>query len=105
MTPDKKRSPLQWGFDKTSLLTLCLDKKVCCISFKDRRTHCVDIHHVDSVGMGSDRNTFNDSQCRKMALSREYHTEYHFIGREAFEKKYGVFGVIYNTDETDPMEE
>lgn len=104
MTPSKRLNPLQWGFDSEPILRLCIDKKVCCISFKSRRTHGIDIHHVDTVGMGNDRTTFDDSKCRKMALTREYHQEYHAIGGEAFEKKYKVYGVIHQTDELDPME-
>lgn len=56
--------------------------------------HCLicgrhaEIHHVDAVGMGRDRNHIDHTKHRVMALCRIHHTEYHKIGAVAFAKKY-----------------
>ena len=47
-----------------------------------------DIHHVDQVGMGYDRTTKPQLGALVMPLCREHHSEYHSIGRTAFEERY-----------------
>lgn len=43
--------------------------------------------------MGSNRDTIDHSKFPRMAVIRDYHQESHSIGQEAFNKKYGVYGV------------
>lgn len=71
-------------------LKMCLDKRKCCVCGRPG-----EIHHVDTIGMGRDRIKVDDSEYRKMCLCREHHTEYHTIGPEEFEKKYHVYGVVW----------
>lgn len=77
-----------------SYLKICLDQKKCCVCGKHG-----EIHHVDAIGMGRDRRVVDDSENKKMCLCREHHTEYHKIGKEDFEEKYYVYGIVYNKEE------
>lgn len=52
-----------------------------------------DLHHVDAVGMGFDRNTKPQLGALVMPLCREHHNEYHTIGGTAFGEKYHVKAV------------
>lgn len=54
-----------------------------------------EIHHVDAIGMGRDRNRVDDRRMRKICLCREHHTEAHKIGQPTFMKKYHVHGIYY----------
>lgn len=47
-----------------------------------------DLHHVTTIGMGYDRNTKPQLGALVMPLCREHHSEYHTIGRTAFEERY-----------------
>lgn len=47
-----------------------------------------DLHHVDQVGMGFSRETKPQLGALVMPLCREHHSEWHTIGRTAFENKY-----------------
>lgn len=49
-----------------------------------------DLHHCDQVGMGYDRNTKPQLGALVMPLCREHHSEWHTIGRTAFEERYHV---------------
>ena len=77
--------------DISKYLWLCIKFRKCCICGEK-----AEIHHVDTIGIGRDRKTVDDSNYRKMALCRNHHTELHAIGKESFEKKYYVYGVTYN---------
>ena len=85
-----KENPVEGLDDIENYLKICLEQKKCCVCGKEG-----EIHHVDAIGMGRDRRTVDDSKNRKMCLCREHHTEYHKIGQEDFEKKYHVYGIIY----------
>jgi len=54
-----------------------------------------EIHHYDTIGMGRNRNMFDDSSLRKICLCRRHHTEAHTIGVKTFEEKYHVYGIIF----------
>jgi len=54
-----------------------------------------EIHHWDAIGMGRNRNTYDDSGHRKLCLCRFHHNEAHNIGVKAFEEKHHVYGIIY----------
>lgn len=68
----------------------CIKFRRCCICGDDGETH-----HRDSIGMGHDRRTLDDSKHRKIQLCRKHHSEAHNIGVDTFEKKYHVYGIIY----------
>ena len=68
----------------------CIKYKRCCICGRKGETH-----HWDTIGMGNDRRTLDDSLKRKIQLCRVHHTEAHVIGRDTFGAKYHVYGIIY----------
>ncbi|WP_069649654.1 putative HNHc nuclease [Caloranaerobacter ferrireducens] len=82
--------PIKRVDDLDRYLKACLRHRICAIC--GRRG---EIHHVDTIGMGNDRNKVNDRDYRKMCLCRVHHTEYHTLGAESFYKKYHLHGVIY----------
>lgn len=47
-----------------------------------------DLHHVDQVGLGYNRETKPQLGALVMPLCRVHHAEYHSIGRTAFEERY-----------------
>lgn len=61
----------------------CLLAKVCAVC---RRP--ADLHHVDRVGMGRDRETINHIGLRALPLCREHHMEAHRVGDQALMDKY-----------------
>lgn len=69
------------------------DQKILFLYTMNRRCICcgkygADIHHVDAVGMGADRNKVDHRKHLVMALCREHHSEYHTIGAERFLEKW-----------------
>nr|DAU05379.1 MAG TPA: Putative HNHc nuclease [Bacteriophage sp.] len=70
-------------------LYFCLKAKKCCVCGAPG-----EIHHVDAIGMGNDRRTYDDTQCRKMCLCRKHHTTWHQMGDERFQKMYKVYGIL-----------
>lgn len=85
-------SPID-GFDDVGrYLAMCLKNKVCCVCGKRPS----DLHHWDAIGAGRDAKHYDDSKQRKIQLCREHHTECHTIGRDTFEGKYHVYGIVYN---------
>ncbi len=92
---------LEWGIplseravertdDIDAYLWSCIKYKKCAVCGADG-----EIHHVDTIGMGNDRKTLDDSDKRKICLCRKHHAEIHQIGTSRFESKYKVKGVIY----------
>ena len=67
----------------------CLIHKKCAVC--GRRA---DLHHVDAIGMGGNRDEATHLGREVMSLCREHHTEIHTIGREEFMKKYHLDGGI-----------
>lgn len=85
------QSPREYYEEQGHLETymqICLKEKKCCICGSN-----AEIHHIDSIGMGHDRNKVDDSDKRKIALCREHHQEAHSMGWESFKQKYHVKGV------------
>lgn len=72
----------------------CIKYKRCAICGKSPS----DLHHFDSIGMGRDRTTLDDSKNRKIQLCREHHEIAHKIGRDSFGAKYHVYGIIYKEE-------
>ena len=70
-------------------LYYCIKHKRCCICGQKG-----EIHHVDTIGMGFDRNHYDDSKNRKICLCRLHHTIAHQRGMNAFEKMYKVYGIV-----------
>lgn len=85
-----KENPIEGLENIENYLKMCLEQKKCCVCGTNG-----EVHHVDTIGMGRDRTKVDDSQNRKMCLCRKHHSEYHTIGAEEFEKKYHVFGVVW----------
>ena len=63
----------------------CLVNKKCCVC--GRPAQC---HHVDTVGMGRNRNRIIHEGLELMPLCEEHHGEMHTIGIEAFFEKYHI---------------
>lgn len=72
-------------------LFFCLKHKKCAVCGRDG-----EIHHVDTIGMGNDRRTLDDTNHRKICLCREHHTIAHQRGMDAFQKMYKVYGILYD---------
>lgn len=68
-------------------LYLCLEHRKCAIC-NDR----ADVHHVDAIGMGRDRESIVHDGMRAIALCRKHHQEAHQTG-QAFFHRYHVFGI------------
>lgn len=49
-----------------------------------------DIHHIDTIGMGGNRNKVDHTKRSVMALCRKHHQEIEQIGSEAFSQKYHI---------------
>ena len=81
-------NPKDYFDDIERAMHVFLKQKVCAVCGAD-----AEIHHVDTIGMGADRNKTDDSNKRKIALCREHHTEAHNTGWESFAEKYHVKGV------------
>lgn len=67
----------------------CLIHKKCCICGKK-----ADLHHVDRVGMGRNRNTIIHEGMEVMPVCREHHQEIDNIGQDSFNRKYHILGGI-----------
>ena len=83
-----RRPMLEYVDDIDDYVLACLTQKKCVICGKK-----ADLHHVDSVGMGRDRDEIIHEGMTVLPLCREHHTEAHTIGRDSFETKYHIHGV------------
>lgn len=72
-------------------LYYCLKHKKCAICGRDG-----EIHHVDTIGMGNNRRTVDDTAYRKICLCREHHMIAHQRGMDAFQKMYKVYGIVFD---------
>lgn len=66
----------------------CLMNKKCCVCGKK-----ADLHHIDQVGMGYNRETKPQLGARVLPLCRVHHNEYHTLGKTEFESRYHVVPV------------
>lgn len=78
-----KKPMLDYVDDIDDYVYACLVAKKCPICGKK-----ADLHHVEAVGMGRNRDEIIHEGMEVMPLCREHHTEYHTIGRTDFFKKY-----------------
>lgn len=53
-----------------------------------------ELHHIDAVGMGRDREEIIHEGLEVMSLCREHHTEIHSMGRKAFLVRYHLNGGV-----------
>ena len=67
----------------------CLIHKKCVVCGKH-----ADLHHIDTIGMGNDRNEVQHIGREVLSLCREHHTEIHAIGKQEFFEKYHLDGGI-----------
>ncbi len=84
-----KYSLLNYADDIDNYVYMCLIHKKCCICGKK-----ADLHHVDSVGMGNNRNDITHEGRRALSLCREHHNEIHASGAQGFFEKYHLNGGI-----------
>ena len=68
---------------------MCLVHKKCAVCGKR-----ADLHHIDAIGMGNDRNEVQHLGREVLSLCREHHTEIHAIGKAEFMAKYHLNGGI-----------
>ena len=47
-----------------------------------------EVHHIDTIGMGRDRKTVDDTEYKKICLCRQHHSECHNTGWAYFSSKY-----------------
>jgi hypothetical protein len=69
--------------DINAYIYACLVNKKCCICGKH-----ADLHHVDTVGSGNNRNKIHHLGRLALPLCREHHTESHKAGQQSFMAKY-----------------
>ena len=68
-------------------LYLCLEHRKCAICNKP-----AEVHHVDRIGMGRDREQIVHVGLRAIALCREHHDEAHLREKELFKENY-IYGI------------
>jgi hypothetical protein len=76
-------SLLENNDDIAHFVYACLANKKCCICGKH-----ADLHHVDTVGSGNNRNKIHHLGRLALPLCREHHTESHTAGQQSFMAKY-----------------
>jgi hypothetical protein len=84
-----RRPMLDYVDDVQDYVYTCIINKKCPICGKK-----ADLHHIDTVGMGRDRNEIIHEGLEVMSLCREHHTEIHSMGKADFFKKYHINGGI-----------
>lgn len=84
-----RRPMLEYVDDIDDYVLACLAQKKCVICGAK-----ADLHHVDAVGMGRDRDEIIHEGMKVLPLCREHHTEVHTIGRDSFNAKYHLNGGI-----------
>jgi hypothetical protein len=89
------------GIDRTddidTYLIQCIRYRRCCLCGRP-----ADIHHIDTIGMGNDRNRVDDSDKEIVALCREHHMAAHTQGWSDFSKIHHIYGVRrWRTSEVD----
>lgn len=68
---------------------MCVIHKKCAVCGKR-----ADLHHIDAIGMGNDRNEVQHLGREVISLCREHHEECHAIGRADFMAKYHLNGGV-----------
>ena len=73
----------EFADDLTDYIYACLVNRKCAVC--GRRA---DLHHVEHVGIGRDRDEIIHEGMEVMPLCREHHNEAHTIGQQSFNDKY-----------------
>ncbi len=73
----------EYADDMNEYVYQCLIHKKCAICGKPS-----ELHHVDAVGMGNNRNEIIHEGMRCFPLCRAHHTEAHTLGNKSFFEKY-----------------
>jgi hypothetical protein len=71
--------------DISKYVYACMVNKRCCICGKP-----ADLHHVNAIGMGNDRDEVIHIGREALPLCRVHHTELHSIGNSSFMAKYHI---------------
>lgn len=82
-------SLLEYADDVADYIYHCLITKKCCICGMN-----TDLHHVERVGMGRNRNDIIHEGLEVLPLCREHHTEAHTMPDSEFFDKYHIPGGI-----------
>ena len=69
-------------------LYICLEYRKCAVCNKR-----AEVHHVDRIGMGRDREHIVHAGLEAVALCREHHNEAHTQGEKEFFAKYHIYGI------------
>lgn len=83
-----KVSMLDYVDDVADYVLACLTAKKCVICGRK-----ADLHHVENVGAGRNRDEIIHEGMEVLPLCREHHMEAHSIGRDSFSEKYHIHGV------------
>lgn len=84
-----RRPMLEYIDDVEPYVYACLGAKKCCICGKK-----ADLHHIERVGMGRNRNDIIHEGMEVLPLCREHHTEAHTMPDGDFFSKYHLNGGI-----------
>lgn len=84
-----RRPMLDYVDDVQDYVYSCIINKKCPICGKK-----ADLHHIDTVGMGRDRNEIIHEGLEVISLCWEHHKEIHRMGKADFFKKYHLTGGI-----------
>ena len=84
-----RRPMLDYVDDVQDYVYTCIINKKCPVCGKK-----ADLHHIDTVGMGRDRNEIVHEGLEVISLCREHHQEIHSTGKADFFKKYHINGGI-----------
>lgn len=74
----------EYRFTNHQIYMMCL-KRICAVCGSR-----ADIHHVDTVGMGINRNHISHVGKKAIPLCRKHHTEIHQTGNKDFMEKYHI---------------
>lgn len=86
--PCQDNSLLEYCEDISKYVYACLATRKCVITGKKAQ-----IHHVDAIGMGYNREEKPNIGARAIPLHWKMHREIHDIGNQAFFEKYHVYGI------------
>lgn len=73
---------------------LCFKYRECTICRKAN----AEVHHIEAIGMGRNRNNVNHSKMPLIMVCRQHHEEVHAIGWTTFSNKYYVAGIFVDVD-------
>lgn len=78
----------QYRFTQSQVYMMCL-KRICVVCGAR-----ADIHHIDKIGMGVNRNKTSHIGKKALPLCRKHHTEIHTVGEKDFLEKYHLEPIV-----------